>query len=123
MTTVLEASNAWAATERGNDSAGLAPLLHPSFAAVGPKGFVLNRDQWLVRYESGLHNTAFDWANVEARDLGDVAFLIGVQTQRSTFQGRPVEGSFRVTQAWLRDGEQWKLASLQLSEIAPVPAA
>ncbi len=121
---LMECSNRWEAAERNNDSAALTPLLHAGFAAVGPRGFVLNRQQWLTRYESGLHNNSFEWTDVTEREFANgVGLLIGTQTQASTYMGRPSNGSFRVTQVWLNEAGNWQLASIQLSEIAPPIAA
>jgi hypothetical protein len=46
---------------------------------------------------------------------------IGVQTQRTTFQGRDASGQFRVTQVAIRRGDHWILAGLHYSPIAQPP--
>ncbi len=116
---LLDTGRQWATTQRENDSASEAPLLHDDFMAVGPRGFVLDRGQWLARYEGGLHNDSFEWDDIAERRIGDCALLIGVQRQSSTYQGHPSNGQFRVTQVWLKgNGGSWRMASIHLSEIA-----
>jgi hypothetical protein len=88
------------------------------FMLVGPRGFVITRQQWLERYESGaLVNEAFSWSDVQFRIHGGTAIAIGAQAQHSAYRGQPSDGRFRVTQVWLDEGG-WKLASVHLSPIA-----
>jgi len=115
---LLDACRRWVQAERADDAHALAPLLHEDFAAVGPLGFVLDRNQWLARYDGGLHNQSFDWEEVSERDFGTCALVIGTQTQTSSYQDRPSNGEFRVTQVWLNGGgDGWRLASIHLSPI------
>lgn len=53
---------AWADAERTNDTAAPKTLRHLDFTAVGPAGFIVEREGWLGRYRGGdLVNDAFDW--------------------------------------------------------------
>lgn len=113
---IKEIGARWAAAELAGDTAVLEELAMPDFRLVGPFGFILNRDQWLERYRSGkLVNTAFAWEEVEVRDFGPTAVAIGTQVQQTTFDGHPNDGSFRVSHVFIRDGERWMLAHVQIS--------
>ncbi|HET9318905.1 MAG TPA: nuclear transport factor 2 family protein [Bryobacteraceae bacterium] len=108
----------WAAAELRGDAAALNGLATHDFMLVGPRGFVLTKQQWLERYESGaLVNDGFAWSDVQFRIHGGTAIAIGVQAQRSAYRGQPSDGRFRATQVWLDEGG-WKLASVHLSPIA-----
>lgn len=111
----------WAAAERRCDDGGLARILTSDFMAVGPLGFLLNRDQWLARYTSGeLKHTSFAWTDVAVRVYGQAAVLIGRQAQESTYQDRPTPGSeFRATLFLVQQEGEWRLAGAHLSPIAP----
>ncbi|HEU5326797.1 MAG TPA: nuclear transport factor 2 family protein, partial [Thermomicrobiales bacterium] len=50
---ILELGHRWTEAEQHADVATLATLLADDFVAVGPRGFVLNREQWLDRYRAG----------------------------------------------------------------------
>lgn len=106
----------WADAERRGDTAELAALLTDDFTAVGPRGFVLDKKQWLDRYDSGaLIHDAFAWVELTVRHYGCAAVVLGVQMQQSVYEGRDVDGCFRVTQTLVEDGGRWLLAAVHLS--------
>jgi hypothetical protein len=96
--------------------------LDDDFAAAGPRGFVLNREQWLDRYRSdNLKNEAFAWQDVSVRQYGEAAVGIGIQMQQAAYQGHAASGRFRVSHVYVRKGDRWLIASIQLS--GPIPEA
>ncbi|MCZ9883285.1 nuclear transport factor 2 family protein [Arthrobacter sp. B2a2-09] len=122
---IEELSFLWARAERNADAAALDKLLAEDFTAVGPRGFLLARAQWLQRYqEAALVNEQFEWSINTVRTYGDSAVLIGIQNQRASYLGHPSNGQFRVTQIMIRKDERWQLAGLHLSPMAqPEPPA
>jgi uncharacterized protein (TIGR02246 family) len=106
----------WAEAERHADAEALDALLTDDFSAVGPRGFVLDRKQWLDRYTSGaLVHDDFAWEEVHVRVYGRAAVAVGLQTQQSTYDGRDADGRFRVTQTLVEVDGAWKLAAVHLS--------
>jgi hypothetical protein len=91
-----------------------------SFTQPGPRGFVLNRQQWLDRYGSGdLKNDRFDWQDVSVREYGEAAIAVGIQTQQTTWQGQDASGRFRVNQVYIRQANRWLIVSIHIS--GPIP--
>src|SRR5436305_10877598 len=111
---ILDLGRSWADAERHADVAALDALLADDFVGVGPRGFVLNRQQWLDRYRSGdLKNDAFSWQDVGVRDYGEAAVAVGIQDQRTSFQGHDASGRFRATRIVVRPAGGWLIAGWQ----------
>ena len=109
----------WAAAERSGDAIAISQLTTDDFTAVGPKGFVLDKQAWLWRYESnGLRNTAFAVTDTATRHYGDVAVVLGIQDQTGEYDGHDVSGRFRVTLIARHSDGEWRLAGLHLSPVA-----
>ncbi|WP_423182388.1 nuclear transport factor 2 family protein [Arthrobacter sp. NyZ413] len=116
---IEELSLIWAEAERNNDAATLDKLLAEDFTAVGPRGFVLTRAEWLQRYQEGTFiNDKLEWNINSVRTYSDSAVLIGIQNQQSAYRGQPSNGQFRVTQILVRNDGRWQIAGLHLSPTA-----
>jgi ketosteroid isomerase-like protein len=112
-------SEEWAAAELRGDTAFLGRTLADDFVGIGPRGFMLTKEDWLQRITSGaLKYDGFDWDEVQVRAYGDAAIVIGRQAQKARYQDRPIEGEFRTTLVFVRQQGGWLLAGLQLSPIA-----
>jgi hypothetical protein len=119
---VLDLIQRLAAAERAGDVAALDVLLDPQFVGIGPRGFVLTREQWLERYRTGsLQNQEFAWEDVQVRDFRDAAVSLGVQAQQTTYQGHDSSGRFRGTLVTVRKDGRWLIASVHLSPLAEPP--
>ncbi len=109
----------WATAELHGDTAALDDMLADDFVGIGPRGFMLTKEQWLARYTSGgLRQDSFTWDEARVRVYGDAAVATGRQAQQGVFQGHDIAGQFRVTQVFVRQGGRWLLAALHLSPIA-----
>jgi ketosteroid isomerase-like protein len=119
---ILDIGHRWADAELHAEVASLDSLLDDDFTCVGPLGFVLNKEQYLAGRRSGdLKQESFSWQDVRVRVYGDAAVAVGLQTQKSTYQGHDASGQFRVTQVFTRKADRWVLTSLHLSPIAQPP--
>jgi len=122
-TNLIDTVREWARAERDNDADRLAGFLTEDFAAIGPRGFQLDREAWLQRFrDHSFQNQEFEWDELQTADYEHTAIVRGVLTTRGTYQGQPTGGHFRGTQVYMQDGDTWKLAALQLSEIMQPPA-
>jgi len=113
----------WVAAERNEDVEALARLLTDDFVGVGPRGFLLTRDQWLERYRSGdLQHSNFTFNDVQVREYADSAVIVGSQNQQTTFQGRDASANPRATLIAVRPDDHWQLAGAHMCFISPPPA-
>lgn len=120
---IIELGRRWVAAEQTRDPTELDRLGAAEFRLVGPVGYVLDREQWLDRYrrEAPLRLDDMQWTDVEVRNFGDTVIAIGVQTQRGSYADMSADGRFRVTQVYVREDTQWRLASLHYSTIGGPP--
>jgi len=117
----------WAAAELRGDTASLGRILADDFIAVGPRGFMLTKEQWLSRHDSGsLTYEGFEWNEVTVRVHGNAAVMIGRQTARAVYEDgdvrHEIRDQFRATLVFVDQEGRWLLLGLQLSPIAGPPA-
>jgi uncharacterized protein (TIGR02246 family) len=116
---VLDLVERWAAAEQGNDAEALDELLADDFVGVGPLGFVLGREQWLARFGNGLENRAFAVQDVQVREYGTAAVVVGVLAQETSFQGNDNSGRFRLSLVAVRPADRWLLANAHIGMLQP----
>lgn len=105
------------------DTTFLDQILTDDFIGVGPFGFLLNKEQWLIRHTSGdMKFSSFTWEDVQTRLYGDTAIVIGRQTQVGTYKGDDATAQLRMTQIYVHPDGAWKLAGVQMSPIQMPPS-
>jgi uncharacterized protein (TIGR02246 family) len=117
----------WAAAELRGDTVTLGRILADDFVAVGPRGFMLSKEQWLSRHDSGhLTYEAFEWDEVTVRVHGDAAAMIGRETASAVYEDgevrHEIQDQFRATLVFVEEQGRWLLLGLHLSPIAGPPA-
>lgn len=112
----------WAGAELRGDTAFLGSFLADDFVAVGPRGFVLTKEEWLERHSSGkLRYESFRLDEVRVRLYGGTAVMIGSQTAAGKYEEHDLRGRFRATLILTKQRERWLLAGVHLSPIAGMP--
>jgi uncharacterized protein (TIGR02246 family) len=116
----------WAVAELRGDTSSLAEIMADDFVGVGPRGFMLTKDQWLSRHDTGsLRYESFGLDEVEIRLYGDAAVTVCRQNGHGVYEdenGRyDINEQFRATLVFVRQRGRWRLAGLQLSPILNRP--
>jgi len=76
---VRQLGEQWAQAEVAGDTVALAAMVTDDFRLVGPFGFILDRRQWLDRYDSGRFvTTELNWHDVVVIVAGAVAAALGL---------------------------------------------
>jgi ketosteroid isomerase-like protein len=120
---VRRLADAWANAELRGDTAFLERTLADDYIGIGPLGFMLTKQEWLARHQSGdLKYESFNLDEVKVRVYNDdVAILTGRQAQNGAYRGNSIQAQFRITLVFVQQQGQWRLASLQLSTIGQPP--
>lgn len=116
----------WAAAELRGDVASLGEILADDFVGVGPRGFMLSRDEWISRHETGsLKYESFGLDEMQVRLYGDAAVAVCRQSAVGVYEGEhgrfDLNEQFRATLVSVREEGRWLLAGLQLSPILGRP--
>ncbi|HLJ34555.1 MAG TPA: nuclear transport factor 2 family protein [Ktedonobacteraceae bacterium] len=114
-------ADAWTTAELSGDTAFLDNMLADDFVGIGPLGFMLIKQEWLARHQSGdLKYESISLDEARVRVYNDAAILTGRQAQNAAYRGNSIPGQFRITLVFVQQG-QWRLANLQLSTIGQPP--
>jgi ketosteroid isomerase-like protein len=120
---VAQLADTWATAELQGDTAFLEQLLADDFVGVGPLGFLLTKQQWLARYQSGdMKYSAHTLDEVRVRAYNEAAIVIGRLTQQATYRGNPMNAQMRTTLVFVHQHGQWQLASLHFCNIGQPPS-
>lgn len=116
----------WSAAELGGDTVALGRMLADDFVAVGPRGFMLTKEQWLSRHDSGsLKYRSFGWDEVDVRVHGNAAVMTGRQTAEASHDDgqvrHEIRDGFRATLVFVEERGRWLMLGLHLSPIAAPP--
>ena len=123
---VQKLGQTWATAELRGDSTSLREVLVEDFVGVGPRGFMLTKEQWLSRHETGsLGYESFALNEMQVRLYADAAITVCRQSAVGVYEGKngrfSINEQFRDTLVFVRQDGRWLLAGLQLSPILGRP--
>src|SRR5438093_8077130 len=85
----------WTGAELRGDTAFLERTLADDFVGIGPRGFMLSKEEWLQRHKSGdLKYQSLNLDAVKVRIYGDAAIVTGSQIQQAKYKDQDVPGQF-----------------------------
>ena len=109
----------WASAELRGDATSLGSTLADVFIGIGPRGFMLTKDQWLERHESGkLRYRCIRWEEVLVRLYGDAAVVTGRQSAEGEYEDYYLKDQFRATLIFVKQQGRRLLVGLHLNPIA-----
>ena len=106
-----------AALLRG-DASVLSSMVAEDCRIIGPKGYYIDRDEWIGTHQDSRYvQVRLESREVEQRRYGDAVIRWEVQDSSCIFRGEKIDGRFRVTQVWIRQADEWRLASVQYTSM------
>jgi hypothetical protein len=106
----------------GSDWETLDRLIAPDARIIGPRGFMISRDEWI-----GVHKGSdYQQVRLEAKDTEVHAYersgiRLDVMESECVYRGETIAGGFRVMQVWVTDRSRWQLAAVQYTAL-PAPS-
>jgi len=105
----------------GSDWETLDELVSPYARIIGPKGFIITRDEWIgVHKESDYQQVRLETSETDVHTYDNAGIRFDVVDSECTYKGETIAGRFRVTQVWVTDHGKWRLAAVQYT---PLPAS
>lgn len=94
--------------------------LSSEYAETDANGKLRNKAETMEMHESKtLIYEALDFSDRTVRTFnGDTVIVSGRMTAQGTDQGHPFNTDYQFTRVWVRQGLEWKLASLQETKVA-----
>lgn len=113
----------WASAELRSDTAFLEKTLADTFIGIGPLGFMLTKQEWLARHQSGdLQYNALDLDEVRVRVYHDAAIVTCRQVQDTAYRGNRMNAQLRTTLVFVQQQGAWQLVGLHLCTIGQPPS-
>ena len=122
MAQVKEFMDRWVAAVLSGEVKTLDQMSAEDFVTIGPRGFVLNKQQWLGSFMSGdLKYESLKWDEVSIWNYGEAAIVTGRDRHTVKYQNRPMDFDLRGQLVLVKLQGDWKLASQQYSPIVNAP--
>jgi ketosteroid isomerase-like protein len=99
------------------DRETLRELIADDFLSIGPRGFVLDKNQWIGRHDEFAYHS-LDTSEMDVRRYPDVAIVRDVQRNRARFRDQEVAVATRVSHVWVRRDGRWQIVAIQFSPLA-----
>lgn len=114
---ILSLQDQFDQTEIRADANVLQELMAEDFLSIGPRGFVVTKQEWIDRHQlyRYLH---LDITDRTVHLYEKAAIVCDIQRNQSLYQGETREFNNRVMQVWVEIDGQWRLAGIQSSPLA-----
>ena len=91
--------------------------LASQYFGIGADGRLRTKGATIESFKSGdLKYEAFKESNVAVSIYGDAAVVTSTASIKASIQNRPVDGDYRATSVYVKDGDAWREVALELSQ-------
>lgn len=103
----------------GSDWPTLHELIAPEARVIGPKGYMIERDEWIGHHQlAEYEQVRLDVTEAEVRTYDRVGIRFDTVESECVYKGERITGRFRVMQVWVTDQDRWQLAAVQYTSIS-----
>jgi hypothetical protein len=101
------------------DFAALHELVVDDCRIVGPKGFIVAKDEWIDVHASGVYEQVLlETVVSEVLEHAETVIRSDIQRSECVYRDEHVDGLFRVLSVWVRTAGHWQLAATQYTAIS-----
>jgi hypothetical protein len=105
-----------------NDAEVLDRLVADDCRIVGPKGFLIGKQEWIEAHSGLYEQVLLEVEHTELSVRDECAVRVDLQRSECLFKGETIKGLFRVLNVWSRAGGTWRLVGIQYTAVAPEAA-
>jgi Domain of unknown function (DUF4440) len=96
----------------------LTDLVAPQAHIIGPRGYSIDRDEWIGVHQSGeFEQGKLEVSQSEIAAYDRAGIRVDVVDSACTYKGEVITGRFRVLQVWATVDERWQLVALQYTSL------
>lgn len=115
---ILKLENDWLVAWQKKDSAFLQKLWADEYLDTDYDGQTYTKGQDLANVtNSGTSVTSFSLTEMKVHTYGDTAVVTGLNSMKSTFNGRDSSGAYRFTDVFVKRDGRWQVVATQASRI------
>jgi hypothetical protein len=107
--------------ERKGDRETLRELIASDFLSIGPKGFVLDKEEWINRHGRFVYRE-LSTSDMDIRVYERTAVVRDIQRNKAYYDESHIEVNTRVSQVWVEREGRWQLVAIQFSPLADASA-
>ena len=101
-----------------SDGRTLDGLVSPTAAIIGPRGFMISRDDWIdVHQSADYRQVRLETLEAIVHAYDSAVIHCDVVDSECLYQGKVITGRFRVTHVWVTDHQRWQLAAVQYTAL------
>ena len=101
-----------------SDGRTLDHLVSPAAAIIGPRGFMITRDEWIsVHQSAGYRQVRPETLEATVHAYDSAVIHCDIMDSECLYQGQTITGRFRVTHLWATDHQQWQLAAVHYTTL------
>jgi hypothetical protein len=103
----------------GSDWETLNELIAADARIIGPKGYMIDRDEWIGHHQlAEYEQVRLEATETDVHTYDRVGIRFDTVESVCNYKGERIEGRFRVTQVWVTDRGTWQLAAVQYTSLA-----
>jgi ketosteroid isomerase-like protein len=100
------------------DSSFLEKHLANDYVRIRPDGTTEDRQAAIDAMKNGTAKySSIDVSDRQIHVYGNAAVVTGKAAVKGTMNGNPVDGDYRISRTWVKQGSQWKIAAFHTSAI------
>lgn len=108
----------WTEAQKTGDTDKMAQIIADDWAAFGPDGVKMNKQQYLAGFKAGESKfESVELGTMDARVFGTVGVVQGSDIEKSTYKGKDSSGKYVWTDVFQKKDGNWQAVRSQVTKV------